>query len=48
MMNKRIEDYNKKLPILEVYRCIQSEGSRIGRPTFFYNPHIHRIYRVVF
>ena len=33
MSNKRIEDYNKKLPILEVYRCIQSEGSRIGRPT---------------
>ena len=32
-MNKRIEDYNKKLPVLEVYRCVQSEGSRIGRPT---------------
>ena len=32
-MRKRIEDYNKILPILEVYRCIQSEGSRIGRPT---------------
>ena len=32
-MNKRIEDYNKVLPILEVYRCIQSEGSRFGRPT---------------
>jgi 7-carboxy-7-deazaguanine synthase len=32
-VNKRIEDYNKVLPILEVYRCIQSEGSRFGRPT---------------
>ena len=32
-MNKRIEDYNKVLPILEVYRCVQSEGSRFGRPT---------------
>jgi len=32
-MLKRIEDYNKRLPILEVYRCVQSEGSRIGRPT---------------
>tara|TARA_R110001606_G_scaffold372115_1_gene529133 strand:+ start:1072 stop:1845 length:774 start_codon:yes stop_codon:yes gene_type:complete len=32
-MNKRIEDYNKILPVLEVYRCVQSEGSRFGRPT---------------
>ena len=32
-MNKRIKDYNKRLPVLEVYRCVQSEGSRIGRPT---------------
>ena len=32
-MNKRIADYNKTLPILEVYRCVQSEGSRFGRPT---------------
>ncbi len=32
-MNKRIEDYNKVLPILELYRCVQSEGSRFGRPT---------------
>ena len=32
-MRKRIEDYNKRLPVLEVYRCVQSEGSRIGRPT---------------
>ena len=32
-MLKRIEDYNKTLPILEIYRCIQSEGSRIGKPT---------------
>ena len=32
-MGKRIEDYNKVLPILEVYRCVQSEGSRFGRQT---------------
>mgnify|MGYP003676742836 CR=1 FL=1 len=32
-MNKRIENYDKVLPILEIYRCVQSEGSRIGRPT---------------
>jgi 7-carboxy-7-deazaguanine synthase len=32
-MLKRIEDYNKILPIVEVYRCVQSEGSRFGRPT---------------
>jgi len=32
-MNKRIKDYNKVLPVLEVYRCVQSEGSRFGRPT---------------
>jgi len=29
----RIEDYNKVLPIVELYRCVQSEGSRFGRPT---------------
>ena len=29
---KRIEDYNKVLPVLELYRCVQSEGSRFGRP----------------
>ena len=29
----RIKDYDKKLPILELYRCVQSEGSRFGRPT---------------
>tara|TARA_R110002051_G_scaffold296179_1_gene362188 strand:+ start:252 stop:1046 length:795 start_codon:yes stop_codon:yes gene_type:complete len=28
-----IEDYDKTLPILELYRCVQSEGSRFGRPT---------------
>ena len=33
MENKRITDYNKVLPIVEVYRCVQSEGSRFGRPT---------------
>ena len=32
-MRKRIEDYNKILPVLEVYRAVQSEGSRFGRPT---------------
>lgn len=30
---KRIEDYDKVLPIVELYRCVQSEGSRFGRPT---------------
>ena len=30
---KRIKDYNKVLPVLELYRCVQSEGSRFGRPT---------------
>ena len=29
----RIEDYNKVLPIVELYLCVQSEGSRFGRPT---------------
>jgi len=29
----RILDYDKKLPVLEIYTCIQSEGSRQGRPT---------------
>lgn len=33
MGSKRIEDYNKVLPIVEVYLCIQSEGSRQGIPT---------------
>jgi 7-carboxy-7-deazaguanine synthase len=32
-MRKRIEDYDKVLPIIELYRCVQSEGSRFGRPT---------------
>jgi 7-carboxy-7-deazaguanine synthase len=31
--NKRIEDYNKILPIVELYTAIQSEGSRAGYPT---------------
>jgi len=30
---KRIEDYNKVLPVIEVYTAIQSEGSRQGMPT---------------
>ena len=29
---KRIEDYNKILPVLEVYTAVQSEGSRAGYP----------------
>ena len=32
-MNRRIKDYDRVLPVLEVYRCVQSEGSRFGRPT---------------
>lgn len=32
-MLKRIEDYNKTLPIVEVYTAVQSEGSRAGYPT---------------
>ena len=30
---KRLKDYNKTIPVLEIYRCVQSEGSRFGRPT---------------
>ena len=33
MASKRIENYDKVLPIVELYRCVQSEGSRFGRPT---------------
>ena len=29
----RIEDYNKVLPVLELYTAVQSEGSRAGYPT---------------
>lgn len=29
----RIEDYNKVLPVVEVYTAVQSEGSRQGYPT---------------
>lgn len=32
-MLKRIEDYNKTLPIIELYTAVQSEGSRQGYPT---------------
>ena len=32
-MIKRLEDYNKVLPILELYTAVQSEGSRAGYPT---------------
>ena len=31
--SKRITDYTKTLPVVELYRCVQSEGSRFGRPT---------------
>jgi len=30
---KRLENYNKVLPVLEVYTAVQSEGSRQGHPT---------------
>ena len=30
---KRIEDYDKNLPIVEIYTAVQSEGSRSGYPT---------------
>lgn len=30
---KRLEDFTKVLPILELYTCIQAEGSRAGMPT---------------
>ena len=30
---KRVEDYKKKLPIVELYTAVQSEGSRAGMPT---------------
>ena len=33
MASNRIEDYSKILPIVEVYLCVQSEGSRAGMPT---------------
>lgn len=32
-MSKHIEDYNKVLPIVEIYTAVQSEGSRAGYPT---------------
>lgn len=30
---KRLEDYKKNLPIVEIYSAVQSEGSRAGYPT---------------
>ena len=33
MSLKRIQDYNKNLPIVEIYTAVQSEGSRAGYPT---------------
>lgn len=33
MSLQRIEDYNKILPVLELYTAVQSEGSRAGYPT---------------
>ena len=32
-MLKRIEDYDKVLPLIELYLCVQSEGSLAGYPT---------------
>jgi 7-carboxy-7-deazaguanine synthase len=32
-MNSRITDYDKILPIVELYTAVQSEGSRAGMPT---------------
>ena len=32
-MLKRIDDYTKRLPVLELYTAVQSEGSRQGYPT---------------
>ena len=29
----RILDYNKRIQVIEIYPCVQSEGSRQGRPT---------------
>ena len=29
----RIKDYDKTLPVLELYTAVQSEGSRAGYPT---------------
>ena len=29
----RVEDYDKNLPIVEIYTAVQSEGSRAGYPT---------------
>jgi len=33
MALKRIEDYGKTLPVVELYTAVQSEGSRAGYPT---------------
>ena len=33
MAIKRLEDYDKNLPIAEIYTAVQSEGSRAGYPT---------------
>ena len=30
---ERITDYSKKIQVIEIYPCVQSEGSRQGRPT---------------
>ena len=30
---KRVTDYEKNLPIVEIYTAVQSEGSRAGYPT---------------
>ena len=31
--SNRIEDFDKNLPIVEIYTAVQSEGSRAGYPT---------------
>lgn len=33
MKSNRIEDYNKVLPVLELYYAVQGEGKRAGMPT---------------
>jgi 7-carboxy-7-deazaguanine synthase len=31
-MTRRISNYQQKLPIIELYPCLQGEGSRMGKP----------------
>jgi hypothetical protein len=32
---KRIEDYNKTLPVVELYTAVQSEGSRAFKNKYY-------------